>query len=171
VEADLFWWPSEGHRKSKDHATNLGKLWTQLHSLETAIRILLCQVNGVPDLQRRLHAILIAPVGTRVPDDPFTGQHEFKKLINLFNELAQAHGVEAIEGDIGELRSALAHGRVCAVTENDAIHLVNFKRTKGGAPVISYSAVLTYQWVTHQHQKIQAAIARVHAVAKTLDLT
>lgn len=168
MEEELFWRPSRGHKRSRSHSRYLGSLWTNLHSLETALRIALCEMERVPNLQDRLHAMFEAPVGQTVADDHFTKHNQLHDLIGAFNDIAVPAGIQIIEPDIGELRHALAHGRVTAVSDEDDIRLINFRRVKGGEPIICYSAVMTPAWFKHQRERVRDATTRVHALSKTL---
>jgi hypothetical protein len=160
---ESFWWPSSGQKRSTSHSRYLGSLWAELHSLETTLRIALCEIEGVPNLHKRLYALFNAGVGQTVGDDHFTKHNQLHDLIKEFNDYAAMRGVQGVEPDIGELRHALAHGRVSAFSDEDDIRLLNFKRTKGGDLIVCYSAVLTPAWVKQQRKRIQDAIKRVYA--------
>jgi len=168
MEEELFWRPSWVHKRSESHSRYLGILWANLHSLETALRIALCGMERVPDLQSRLHALFEAPVGQTVADDHFTKHNQLHDLIRIFNDIVGPTGIQIIEPDIGELRHALAHGRVTAVSNESDIRLINFKRVKGGDPVICYSAAMTPKWFKAQRKRVRDATTRVHAFSKTL---
>lgn len=168
MEGDSVWSPSSSHRRSLSHSRYLGSLWTALNSLETALRLALCQIEETPNLMGRVNAIFEAEVGQVVGDDKFTRQLQLHELIKMFNEHAELHGIQCVEPEIGEVRHALAHGRVTSVSEDHDIRLVNFKRQKGGALFVCYSATLTPAWFKKQRKRILEAIECVHASCKTL---
>lgn len=157
----MFWAASRNHERSKAHAQSLGSLWTNLHSLETALRIFLCTIEGVPDLQGRLYGIHSVPVGTRVADDAFTRHTQLEHLIAAFNAMMVKIGRECIDTEIVVLRHALAHGRVTAVSEADDIRLINFKKVSGGHVVVEYTAVMTPEWFEAERARVRAATGLV----------
>jgi hypothetical protein len=119
-------------------------------------------------LHTRLHALFSSTVGQTIDDDPFTMHNNLGDLISKFNAYSASRGNQDIDPEIGEIRHALAHGRVSATSDEDDIRLINFKRLKGGAPIVCYSAVLTPAWFKRQRKRIQVAIRRVHEFSKTL---
>lgn len=162
------WQPTSKHKKIRSHTSQLGKLWTLLNSLETALRLMLCQIEGTPNLMGRVNDIFNSEVGKVVDDDPFTMQLQLHELIRIFNEHVAKSGAQLVDPEIGEMRHALAHGRVTSVSEYHDIRLINFKRKKGGALFICYSATLTPAWFTHQRKHIEAAIKLVYSYSQIL---
>lgn len=163
-----FWRPSWGHVRSESHARYLGILWADLHALETALRIVLCEIELVPNLQRRLHALYEAKVGEAVSDDHFTKHNQLHHLIAAFNDFAVPRGSDPIDADIGHLRHALAHGRVTAISDEHDFRLINFKRIKGSDPVLCYSAVMTPAWFKLQRKRVRASTKGVHSFSESL---
>lgn len=168
MDDEHYWFPSSSHKRSISHSRYLGSLWSELHALETALRIVLCEIEDVPDLHTRLHALFCSSVGQTIDDDPFTKHNNLGDLITMFNDYSASRGNQGIDPEIGEIRHALAHGRVSAISDEDDIRLVNFKRLKGGAPIVCYSAVLTPAWFKRQRKRIQVAIRCVYGFSKTL---
>jgi hypothetical protein len=168
MEMDNSWWPSSAHQKKTSHSQQLGNLWTELNSLETALRLVLCEIEGIPHLMARVHAIFEAEVGTVVDCDHFSRQLQLHELIEIFNEHAVSRGAPCVEPEIGEIRHALAHGRVTAISVEHDIRLVNFKGKKGGDLVICYSATLTEAWFKRQRKRVLDAIAHAHSLSLTL---
>lgn len=165
------WLPSRSHKHQEAHALSLGLIWTEINSLETALRLFMCEVSGFNELYLQLNLLSRATVGTEVPLNHYTRKVQLKKLIEGFNPLALKYGFDPIDVDISDLRHALAHGRVSSTTEDSPIRILNFAPEENGKLVVCFVAVLTDEWVAAQKKRIGESTMRVYALSEAMKST
>jgi len=147
-----------------EHARHLGRLLSNLQSLEFLLRAFLSQLPGarpfgLPDGTD----IYSFPVGARVPENDLTSYDSLTQLLEKFNSAMRAHGKAEIGGSLIELRDALAHGRVSAAEENENWRLLKFSKAKGGSVQITFSEVMTEAWFNGQNMELVDAVRYVHS--------
>jgi hypothetical protein len=152
---------------SSEYAESLGKVFSNLQTLETWTRfaILRYSERSTPPVDLKAQT-----VGSVVPISALTNYATLSALLRQFNELQRRLGREQIEDDeIVSLRDALAHGRI--VAEYDApfpVRLVKFSRENAstGSVTVTYNDVLDESWFVDMLSLTKGAIAIAIATAQ-----
>lgn len=146
----------------ESYALALGKVVENLMSLEMLLRAVL-QV-----LEPGTRAVNLAAlkVGDIVSIEPITDYDSLRKLIRRFN--ASVPPDDRIdENQLTDLRDAIAHGRVFAVTHGGPLTLVKFGRPdKSGKVKVDSMVVLDETWLAGQLRIVFAAIQTVTVVGR-----
>ncbi len=146
----------------------LGKLVTNLQSLEFALRALLHDAVGPSHSSLRLEAL---SVGDAVPEDPITNYDSLGDLIRKVNELYQTHGKpERIDASLVDLRDAIAHGRVWTTHPSTPFTLLKFSKPNAGFVTVTYAQQLTIDWLDSQIKRTRNEVNKAVTFARSLGL-
>lgn len=128
------------HADVDSYPLALGKIISNLHSLEVILRLFLHNVDkkrySSSPSEMDLNKINI---GVKVPENYFTNYDTLGELIKKYNELLAELGEPklSIDGTLVRLRDALAHGRVLGSKPEPPYRLYKFgKPTKKQVPII-----------------------------------
>ncbi|MBZ5588596.1 MAG: hypothetical protein LAO05_08535 [Acidobacteriia bacterium] len=147
----------------------LGRLVTNLQSLEFVLRLLLHDLVGPKTLSLDLEKL---SVGETVPENPITNYDSFGDVIRKVNELLEAHAKpERIDPSLAHLRDAIAHGRVLASHPTGPFSLVKFSKPKAGVVKVTVAEQLTLPWLDTQIKRTYSEITKARAAARSLGLS
>ena len=156
--------------ESSKYCENLGKLVSNLLSLEFALRAFLRineATNNDPLYQINMNSL---QEGYLVPENAFTNYDSLRELINKYNSnsVVFSKGL-VIDEMISHIRDAIAHGRVFSNNPNDEMNLLKFsKPRKDGNIVVMFSARLTQDWFGEQIKNVYDAIFKVQEAIKEI---
>ncbi len=126
----------------EEHASNLGKLITNLQGLELALRQFLCRLNN--------EAISVPSVGEKtVLEDHLTNYYPLGTLIKKYNEVVRAEYPHFIvDNSVVELRDALAHGRLVSTSNppQPPQRIFKFSRPKNGTVDLVFDEIMDDAW-------------------------
>jgi hypothetical protein len=146
------------------HIRNLGKLNGNLHSLEIILRIFLQKQDSTRATRLPYgHDIYDLAVGTELDESVWTNFNTLRTLIDRFNEYAVLNGVASIDKTIVDLRDALAHGRVSALTETFPLRLIKFDKPINKKVRVAFNEELTEHWFQNNINRVYAAISIVNS--------
>ena len=141
-----------------DHAKALGKLVTNLQSLETWVRVALWRASPNRDLDTRLDFDEM-PVGTVLPSNELVDYADLRTLLRKFNAQMRAQNKSEIDLSLVDLRDALAHGRVMATDGGFPLRLYKFsKPDQSGEVSVTFNTCLTSTWFNRQLHELKSAI-------------
>jgi hypothetical protein len=145
-----------------EYAANLGKLVSNLQSLEFALRAYIAKMRE-PHYNPNMPALDSLTVGQLVPENAFTNYDSLGELIGKFNELRPN---DAIDLTLVDLRDAIAHGRVSAPVPAPHFRILKFARPKNGSTTVTFSEGLTSEWFRVQIQKVGTEVRKVAGLAR-----
>jgi hypothetical protein len=149
--------------KDEEHYLGVGRLVSNLQSLEFLLRIFLCEANG--------EAFDLPKVSTAsMPTNHLTNYNSLGQLIDKYNialspDEANAHSVD--RGIVG-VRDALAHGRLCSKDEGlFPLTLYKFgKPDKAGTVPIEHVTIITADWLKTGANLASSGMQKVHGCGK-----
>jgi len=154
------------------HASDLGKLVSNLQSLEFALRAFL--VNDEIRAGRsfpqsaNLNNMDIDDV---VPLNAFTNYDTLGQLVRKYNSnrTVSSAGL-TIDGTLADIRDAIAHGRVSASTPSEDLQLLKFSRPRRNEEYVkvTFSAAMTKEWFGEQIRRTHNAVLRVNEANERL---
>lgn len=149
-----------------DHTLALGKLVTNLLSLEAALRFFLSDTdaaNGLP--QASLGELLRARLGQSFELCALTDYGALGALIDRYNErvLPRAVSLKINREELVTLRDALAHGRLVSSEPAPPLTLFKFTRPLPGAATVTVAVAerLTPEWFRHHTSRIFREVQNV----------
>lgn len=146
-----------------DYSIRLGKLVSNLQSLEFILRAYLQQLPnsrpfGIPNGED----IYQYPVGSELPVNEITSWDSLIQLIEKHNKWAVNQGEKEIDKSIVDLRDALAHGRVSASSPNESLRLLKFSEPINGKVQVVFNEVLSLEYLNRQIKRVRKAIMIVN---------
>jgi len=138
-----------------EHATNIGKLLSNLQSLELLLRIFLCEHNhedtGIPSTQ-----------DVEVPLTHLTNYDVLNVLVEKYNRIALTHSPNlAIDGSVVLLRDTLAHGRVLSSSALPPMRIFKFGRPNGATVTKVFDEVLDDDWFNRNGNFVHDQMTKV----------
>ncbi len=132
-----------------NYAMYLGKVISNLHSLEIALRIFLDRLN--PGSSPHLPAgksYYQLQVGDSVPENAFTNFDTLGDLVDKYNEAIRKKDTTLlVDRSVIQLRDLMAHGRVSADAPDETRHaIIKFAKPKNGSVQVTDCALMTEQW-------------------------
>lgn len=149
---------------NENHATELGGLIGNLHSLEFIIRLCLVQRPGSEARDTYGDDFREKPVGAIVLESDLTDFASLGQLIDRFNECYGTEESPPIDPALVQLRDAIAHGRVFAGPHDTYMRIIKFDRPKGGQARIAYNEVMSPEWFRDNKARVREAIHTVGRV-------
>ena len=149
--------------KQDQHPLNLGKLLVNFQSLEFALRAFLLkteEMSGSPFTKfKNLNEL---SEGDEVPENAFTNYDTLSQLIEKYNDnpKIRATGL-CIDKKLVDIRDAIAHGRVSALTPSPPFRLLKFRIPKNNRTKVKFSILLTQEWYNQQLAYTQKAAITV----------
>ena len=149
--------------KEVHHPLNLGKLLVNFQSLEFALRAFLLKIeemSGSPFTKfKDLHEL---SEGDEVPENAFTNYDNLRQLIEKYNDNPKIREADlCIDKKLVDIRDAIAHGRVSALTPSPPFRLLKFNRPKNNQTKVKFSILLTQEWYNQQLIDTQKATIKV----------
>jgi hypothetical protein len=149
-----------------DHTLALGKLATNLLSLEAMLRFFLSDTDAASGLpQASLSKLLQASVGQTFEACALTDYDSLGALVERYNErvLPKGANLEINGTEVVTLRDALAHGRVVASEPKPPLMLVKFAKPARDASMVTVRLAeeLTRDWFSHHTSCIHEEIKKV----------
>jgi hypothetical protein len=138
----------------------LGRLHSNLLSLEMLLRVFLVDRAPVElQLPRCINLLALKP-GDRLPENPITDWSSLRQLITKYNALVET--ALQVSASLADIRDAFAHGRVLSA-DSDAsdLHLIRFKKPSHGTVVVEAVDVLTRPRLSGLIRESHAALLRV----------
>ena len=141
----------------EEHASNLGKLITNLQGLELMLRQFLCTAKN--------ETIAMPPIGqTNVPENHLTNYDTLGMLIEKYNnEVSEEFPNFTVDASVVELRDALAHGRLFPESKPPKLpqRIVKFNRPKNGIAEIVFDAVMDQTWFDEWQSRLNEQIDKI----------
>jgi hypothetical protein len=150
------------------HALGIGKLVSNLGTLETGLRVVI-YLSETPPRQRLPDSFRIAELadGQILEETALTSWDSLGELISHYNNL---HPDAAIDEDFKRLRDALAHGRIVASGAKSEMRLVRFAKPRNGKVAVEMAQTLSLNWLDEQIKRTMEANRivneRLHEVAQ-----
>jgi hypothetical protein len=144
--------------KFDDYVLGLGKVVSNLQSLELVLRIFLCEANNFPDDST-----------TSMQANHLTNWDSLGQLIDKYHAKLSAEETasHSIEGNLVSVRDSLAHGRLCGKEKLFPLTLYKFgKPDKDGNVPIEHVTPITAEWLDTNVKRVLGAIQNVHQCAK-----
>jgi len=145
------------------HALNLGRLVGNIQSLEFALRAFLVNdeiASGASFAQSvNLQDMNVDDI---VPENAFTNYDTLGQLIRKYNSHPKiiSAGLN-IDETLVDVRDAISHGRVSAVTPSSSLRLLKFDKPKNHQAKVAFSVLMTNEWFGEQISRFHNAILRV----------
>jgi len=152
------------------HAENLGRLNTNLHSLEVTIRdFLFNDAEGLQVVTKHLQSLRKLKVGQSIPENLFTNYDDLRTLIRKYNKRVEAIAKKLrVDESIVGLRDALAHGRVFSYGPSPPMLLLKFSPPQKGYVKVEFSAVMTIDWFDKQVEWVKRELDKAIEADKLL---
>jgi len=152
------------------HAEYLGRLITNLHTLETSIRdFLLTAAEGLKSSTEHAQNLRNLRVGQSVPLNPFTNYDDLRTLIIKYNESVKTISNEfIIDENIVNLRDAIAHGRVFAFEPSYPLVLLKFSMPKEKQVRVEFNATMTSEWFDTNIKRTKIELSKVLEASRLL---
>ena len=152
------------------HDVELGRLITNLHSLETVLRdILITNTEGLEKSRKHAQSLKEMNVGQYVVENAFTNYDSLKTLIKKYNSITKVLGEKYLIDDrIVELRDAIAHGRTFSYGPNIPLILMKFSRPKEGRVKVEYNATMTIEWFDEQIKRVKRELDKAIKASELL---
>jgi hypothetical protein len=143
------------------HVLGLGKIVGNLHSLEVAIRVFLCEAHG------ETIQLPAAPSGT-VAETHVTSFASLGGLIKEYNDcLSPAEQAHRVDPQAVTIRDAIAHGRLTSGAKEFPLTLVKFaSRNSTGMIPVEFVQVISEQWLEDARKLAKQQIDNVQNCAK-----
>jgi len=149
------------------HFMNLGKVVSNLLSLELSLRTFLLEAEGS---QGEMDYSQLN-VGDQVAEDAFTNWDYLKQLIEKYNDrIESVDSSLCVDDSVVALRDALAHGRVFASSPSGPMSLLKFTRPKKEQTKVTFAAQMDETWFQNQISLTHDQIKKVIAAGKSLGM-
>ena len=146
----------------REHEVSLGRLLTNMLSLEILLRLYLFYKEPTPDSHKfQLDSLR---EGDIVSENYFTNTCGLRNLIEKYNTYCKTNFSELkIDPDLADIRNALAHGRVLSLDPNfSKIQLFNFVSEKEDQIRLAFATLMTKDWFQKQIKLFFNAMVNVH---------
>ncbi len=152
------------------HDVELGRLITNLHSLELVLRdFLLTNAEGLEKSRQHAQSLKKMRTGQYVAENPFTNFDNLKRLIDKYNKrVVTGTKGYVVDEKIVKLRDAIAHGRAFAYGPDMPMLLMKFSPPKEGMVKVEFSAVMTIDWFDKQIKWVKRELDKVIEAYKLL---
>ena len=146
----------------REYEVSLGRLFTNMLSLEMLLRLYLFSKESAPESRNFDFGSL--KEGDNVPENYFTDTCGLRHLIEKYNTYCKKNFSELkVDPDLADIRNALAHGRVLSSDPNfSKTQLFNFVSDKEGQIRLAFIALMTKDWFTKQIKLFFNAMDKVH---------
>jgi hypothetical protein len=151
----------ENSKLRKEYEANLGKLFTNILSLEMLLRLYLFYKE--PNIFINEFKLDSFKEGDIVPNNYFTNSCTLRPLIEKYNIYCTDNFRElSIDPDLANVRNALAHGRVLSQEPSLCnIRLFNFE-LKNKNQTLTYNKIMDKEWFKKNITLFLNAIRNVH---------
>lgn len=153
---------------SYEHACNIGKIVSNLQSLEFVLRAFLLEALGASNKVNYQHL----NIGDLIPEDAFTNWDTMAQLIKKYNSrvLPIDHSL-AIDESIVVLRDALAHGRISAASSSGPSYLLKFSNPQNQLVKVEFAALMDKAWFKAQVGLTHEQVVKVLKAGKRLGMS
>jgi len=137
---------------ANDTPQSMGKILSNLQSLEFALRLFLHEVQKANTASQTVSLDLQSlSVGHWVPENPLTNYDTLGQLIEEVNVELQVRGLQdRVDQSIVELRDALAHGRVSSMRPEGPFRILKFSKPSNGKVQVTVAVEMTPKWLAQQ---------------------
>ena len=151
--------------EEKKHSEYLGKLVTNMQSLEFALRAFLRNIEIALNPPKIIIMLDKMKEGETVPVTAFTNYDNLKQLIQKYNDNPKVISANmTIDATLVDIRDAIAHGRVSAPYPSSDLTLLKF-----GEPIkplknqvrVTFSVLITEEWLKKQIKRFYDAVIKV----------
>ena len=148
----------------ENYSLNMGKLVANMQSLEFILRGFLHNreiAKGItPDAKINYNNMR---KGNIVPNNAFTNCDTLRDLIHKYNTTPEITSANlAIDETLVDIRDAIAHGRISSDDITAPMHLLKFKKPKGDQVEVSFSELMTKEWLKKQVNRFRDAVITVN---------
>ena len=149
------------------HPENLGRLLTNMLSLEMLLRLYIFNKEGGTESHKfKLDSF---DEGDEVPNNPLTDPNlTLRPLIEKYNSYCKTNSGElCIDPNLADIRNALVHGRVLSLDPTfSTAKLYNFEKEKEGQIRMTFAVSMTKEWFTKQIKLFLRATINVQKMIK-----
>ena len=133
---------------AENHGVKLGRLVSNLHSLESLLRMYLLNVAHKSGLRTTRTEYWNLNVGDSVDVDEFTNYDALGALVSKFNtDVATRDKSLTLDTAIVTIRDLIAHGRVASTSDSLAdMRIVKFGQPRGGKVEVGTCALMDDAW-------------------------
>jgi hypothetical protein len=144
-----------------DHARGVGKIVSNLESLEFLIRIYLSNANN-----QKIE--FPTPATKELPETYITNYMSLGDLTKKYNDgLTPPEQIHYVDVEVVKIRDAFAHGRIFSQTESFPITLYKFAKPIDGKAAVDYVETPTIDWLKQKNEMIRAQMEKVIACGKS----
>jgi hypothetical protein len=157
---------------SIDFPTSIGKIVSNLQSLEFALRLVRYEFESAvgPPIGVPLGTGSLT-VGAWVPETSLTDYDTLKQVIRKVNSILKSRGLrDRVDESLVDLRDALAHGRVMADVRQGPFHIFKFSKPRCGKVQVTVSIEMTPDWLAQQIKRTADELRKVVEVGRALGL-
>jgi hypothetical protein len=150
----------------RDYAVEgLGKLQSNLHSLEFCIRMFLCEYHNESAEFPKQDAL-------QMSENHLTNYNSLGTLIDKYNAIAakEARPIYSVTKDVVGVRDLLAHGRVIIPTDLGPHRIFKFTRAQDGFVKIEHNQVMDTEWFRSHIRLVYDQIIKITECARSLGL-
>jgi len=142
-----------------DHALGVGRIVTNLQSLEFYLRMFFCAANGE---QPRLPA----PGDVDVEMTTLTNFASLTWLVDQYNQqLSEREQEYKVDRDVVSLRDTLAHGRLLGMRPEFPMTIYKFGRDAEGRVPVELCVEVSEEWLTQKMQLVHDQVFKIAACA------
>jgi len=152
------------------HALNLGKLVSNLQSLEFVLRAFLANDEIASGASSNKYLDLNkVNKGEKVPENAFTNYNGLGQIIEKYNNNQKVISAGlTIDNTLVEIRDAIAHGRASGETPSAPLRLLKFGRPRNNQVEVTYSVLMTKEWFGEQIRRVYSAVLGVSEAGNRL---
>lgn len=153
-----------------DTASELGKIVSNLQSIEFALRMFLLAANGESSSTKYFDLKINDEIG----EDSFTNYDTLDQLIKKYNEhVTVVDKALCISVKVVALRNALAHGRVFSTnpSPNHPYQLFKFTKPANGKVKVTHSEEMNSDWYKKNIKLTFEQITKIIKGGKALNLS
>jgi hypothetical protein len=146
----------------------IGRIVTNLQSLEFVLRLFLCETVGPNDPGLRYDQLA---VGDRVQENPLTEYPGLESVVKRVNRHLEEHReADRIDPSLVDLRDELAHGRVMGLSLQGPWRLLKFSPPENHTVRVEEAVDLTPEWLALQIQRTYGELQKVIRLSQKLGL-
>lgn len=151
------------------HLLSVGKIITNLQTLEFVLRLFLYESVGPKDPSLHLERL---SVGDSVLENPVTNYDSLRALVSKVNKrLVELGHPDRVDSSLVDVRDAIAHGRALALQVTGPVTLFKFSRPNAGRVGVSTRWELTSAWLAEKTRRSGDEVLKVVRIAREVGLT
>jgi len=148
-----------------EYVQSLGKLVSNLHSLEFVLRAFLLKHHEGHEPSVDIAKLA---VGDKVPSNSFTSYASLGTLLQEYNKVVESRcPSHRLDSAVVDLRDMIAHGRVAAISPTSTFRLLKFGKERDNLVPVEQVAELNHAWLSSRINFVKSQIDNVIAASKS----